>query len=320
MSQLPLDAVLAEYTGAFNAFLTEHALPWLRERSVPALAGPMVYSLDAPGKRLRPTLCLLAAGVDPAARPFAPAYYAAAALECIHTYSLIHDDLPAMDDDDLRRGRPACHRAYSEWAAILAGDALNTYAFELLARPYASGSDAAASTLPNLADLVRILAEASGPAGMVGGQTLDVENEKTGSGARLDESARRRLLEQIHLWKTAALIRAACELGACFAGQADRSAMRAWGERLGLLFQIADDLIDATGDERIAGKAVGKDAALGKLTYPGVYGLSATRGLAEEYCLKLEAESETLAPGPRAVVDARSVWKRLPRYVLERQS
>lgn len=318
MSQLPLDAILAEYTGAFNAFLTEYALPWLRERSVPALAGPMVYSLDAPGKRLRPTLCLLAAGVDPATRPFAPAYYAAAALECIHTYSLIHDDLPAMDDDDLRRGRPACHRAYSEWAAILAGDALNTFAFELLARPYAPG--AASSALPDLADLVRILAEAAGPTGMVGGQTLDVENEKTGSGARLDESARRQLLEQIHLWKTAALIRAACELGACFAGLQDRTAMRAWGEGLGLLFQMADDWIDATGDERIAGKAVGKDAALGKLTYPGVYGLSAARELAENCCRRLEAEADALTPGPLAAVDVRSVWKRLPRYVLERQS
>ncbi len=320
MSQLPLDAVLAEYTGAFNAFLTEHALPWLQNRSVPALAGPMAYSLDAPGKRLRPTLCLLAAGADPAARPFAPVYYAAAALECIHTYSLIHDDLPAMDDDDLRRGRPACHRAYSEWAAILAGDALNTFAFELLARPYAHGVGAPAHDLPNLADLVRILAEAAGPSGMVGGQALDVENEKTGVGARLGEGERRKLLETIHLWKTAALIRAACELGACFAGLSDRLSMRAWGERLGLLFQMADDWIDATGDERLAGKAVGKDAALGKLTYPGVYGLSAARELAEQCCRTLEAEADALSPGPLAAVDARSVWKRLPRYVLERQS
>ena len=226
------------------------------------LASAMRYSVMAGGKRLRPVLCLMAAeaaGGDPRA-----ALPAACALEIVHTYSLIHDDLPAMDDDDLRRGRPTCHKAFDEAAAILAGDGLLTFAFELIAR----------ETQPATAALgcVLALAEAAGPEGMVGGQMADLQAEGRADGTP-------EALEAIHRRKTGALLRAALKMGAISAGASTEviDSLDAYGRSVGLAFQIVDDLLDVQGDESKLGKRVGKDSGLGKWTYPGFLGVEGSR-------------------------------------------
>jgi geranylgeranyl diphosphate synthase type II len=228
----------------------------------------MRYSLEAGGKRVRPILCLLAA--EAVGGPAQAALPGALALECIHTYSLVHDDLPAMDDDDLRRGKPACHIAFGEAHAILAGDGLLTEAFRLLAS--AEGLDPARRV-----EAIAVLAEASGWRGMVGGQALDLEGEALASYG-LDH------LKTIHRLKTGALLRASTELGAILAGAdaAQRAALRAYGEALGLAFQIQDDLLDATATDAALGKRAGKDAGRGKITYPALLGLDGARSALRE--------------------------------------
>jgi geranylgeranyl pyrophosphate synthase len=237
----------------------------------------MRYSVFAGGKRLRPALVLAAArAVGGALDDRIDA--AMAAVEVLHTYTLVHDDLPAMDDDDLRRGRPTCHKAFDEATAILAGDALQTLAFECAAHV---GAEA-----------VSVLARAAGSRGVVGGQQDDLDAE----GQPIDASpATRARLERIHRGKTAALIRASCELGALAAKAptAARDALRAYGEAIGLAFQVADDVLDATASAAALGKTPGKDAAQGKLTYVAVHGLAAARHEAE----RLEREAiAALAP------------------------
>ena len=241
----------------------------------------MRYSVFAGGKRLRPALVLASArAVGGAANEQMTASIGAAmsAVEVLHTYTLIHDDLPAMDDDDLRRGRPTCHKAFDEATAILAGDALQTLAFEACAAINA--------------EAVTVLARASGSRGVVGGQQDDLDAE----GQPIDQSpATRSRLERIHRGKTAALIRASCELGAIAAGAnaTMRSALRTYGEAIGLAFQVADDVLDATASSSALGKTAGKDAAQGKLTYVAVHGLDAARREAE----RLEQEAlAALAP------------------------
>jgi len=224
---------------------------------VPEVLGAAIrHSLLAPGKRLRPMLVLMAAeacgGEEGSAMP------AACAVEMVHTYSLIHDDLPAMDDDDMRRGVPSCHAAFGEAMAILAGDALQALAFEVLAR----------DTQPP-ATAVRCCAElahAAGLSGMVGGQVDDL----TAGFVTGDLN----LLESIHRRKTGAMFNASLRLGGLVAGAADEqlAALEAYGGRLGLAFQIMDDVLDSEGDEAAMGKHAGKDSAHGKLTFPSVLG------------------------------------------------
>jgi geranylgeranyl diphosphate synthase type II len=265
---------LADFLSAAGRRVDEALRCYLPEESddpasaCPArLAAAMRYSVLGGGKRLRPLLCLMAAeacGGDPEA-----ALPAACALELIHTYSLIHDDLPAMDDDDLRRGRPTCHKAFDEATAILAGDALLTLAFEVVA----------AQTRPSEAAVgcVRVLAEAAGPAGMVGGQMADLEAEGRRDGTL-------EALEAIHRRKTGALLRAPLRMGALVAG-ADagrRAALDAYGKAIGLAFQIVDDLLDVQGDEAKLGKRVRKDFELGKWTYPGFLGVEGSRQRARQ--------------------------------------
>ena len=232
------------------------------------VAEAMRYSLEAGGKRVRPILCLLAAesvGADPGM-----ALSGALALEYLHTYSLIHDDLPAMDDDDLRRGKPTCHVAFGEAHAILAGDGLQAEAFAVLA------SDASMPAEARV-EAISLLAEASGWRGMVGGQALDLEGEGLETYG-LDH------LKTIHRLKTGALLRASLEIGAVLGGAdgALREALRSAGAWLGLAFQIQDDILDATSDAAALGKRAGKDAEKGKITYPALLGLEgAQRALAE---------------------------------------
>jgi farnesyl diphosphate synthase len=215
------------------------------------------------GKRLRPFLVMESAALFSADGE--AALRVAAALECVHCYSLIHDDLPAMDDDDLRRGQPTVHRAFDEATAILAGDALLTLAFDIIA------GEATALPAERRAALVLALARAAGPGGMVGGQKLDLEAEQTPP----DEAG----IIRLQAMKTGALIRFACEAGALLAGAPsdDRERLAEFGSAIGLAFQLADDLLDLTADASQMGKATGKDAAAGKATLVALHGANWAR-------------------------------------------
>lgn len=260
------------------------------------LSEAMRYSVFAGGKRFRPVLAVLVCdalgGVRENVIP------AACALEMIHTYSLIHDDLPAMDDDDLRRGKPSSHKAFGEAMAILAGDALLTLAFEV-----AAGSPAGASP----ARICREIAAAAGPAGMVGGQVADLEAEGAGEGMRLAD------VVYIHKHKTAALIAAAARTGAIAAGAAERDVEHAgeFGEKLGLLFQTTDDILDETADTARLGKTAGKDAAAGKLTLTALLGLEGARDQARRLAREALQALEEL-PGTNTMLGS------LVHYVLNR--
>src|SRR5579872_2651766 len=228
----------------------------------------MRYSLFAGGKRLRPLLAIAAA--DAVSDAPLGIESAACALELIHTYSLIHDDLPALDNDDLRRGRPTCHKVFGDAMAILAGDALLTLAFEVLSK--LDGADAATRIR-----LVQELATASGTVGgMIGGQVNDLEGEGKEPTAAL--------LESIHRAKTGALLRASVRMGAIYAGADDSqlAALSCFGEHIGLAFQIVDDLLDVEQPSEALGKTAGKDAQQKKITFPAVYGLERSRAMAEQ--------------------------------------
>lgn len=238
----------------------------------------MNYSLLAGGKRLRPTLtlecCRLFGGVDSAALSLA------CAVEMIHTYSLIHDDLPCMDNDDLRRGKPTNHKVYGEATAVLAGDGLLTWAFEV-------ALDAAAYLpAPRVVEATQLLARAAGAAGMVGGQVLDM----AGDGQILT----REQVEELQQLKTGALIAAAAELGCIAAGgnEAQRAAVRTYAQKLGLAFQVRDDILDVTADTATLGKPVGSDQAQGKTTFVDLLGLEECQRwveqLSREACSALE--------------------------------
>jgi geranylgeranyl diphosphate synthase type II len=238
----------------------------------PLLAEAMTYSLKAGGKRIRPVLCLLSA--EAVGADLTCALSCAVALEYVHTYSLIHDDLPAMDDDDLRRGKPTCHKVFGEGQAILAGDGLLTEAFTHLAED-------ADLPPPRRVEALRVLGEAAGWRGMVGGQSLDLQGEQRTRNAEPISLAE---LQVIHRLKTGALLRAAMELGgiAGAASREQRAALRAAGEAMGLAFQIQDDILDATSTEAAMGKRVGKDQGRGKITYPLLMGLAGARKALQE--------------------------------------
>src|ERR1700722_19754454 len=229
----------------------------------------MRYSLFAGGKRIRPILCIEAARA--AGDSSGGVISAACSLELIHTYSLIHDDLPALDNDDYRRGKLTNHKVFGEAMAILAGDSLLTLAFQVLAQLPASGDCKAR--------LILELATASGTVGgMIGGQVADLEGEGKPPDAQL--------LETIHRAKTGALLRASLRLGAIYAGATDPqyAALSCYGEHVGLAFQIVDDILDVEESSAALGKTAGKDAAQHKITFPAVYGLETSHRMAEEEC------------------------------------
>jgi len=242
------------------------------ERMPQQLHQAMRYSIFAGGKRIRPVLML--AACDAVGGQSEIALPAACAMEMIHTYSLIHDDLPAMDNDDLRRGRPTNHKVFGDAHAILAGDALLTEAFLLLSAPMVDFELEASIQL----HVAHIIARAAGSAGMVGGQIVDMESE----GGTLDIDLP--TLEYIHTHKTGALIKAAIEVGAVLGGaeEAEFSALSRYGELSGLAFQIADDILDVTGNQETLGKNVGSDEARGKATYVSLLGLSEAQKRADE--------------------------------------
>jgi geranylgeranyl diphosphate synthase, type II len=241
----------------------------------------MRYSVFAGGKRLRPMLTLAAAeAIDRGAADLA--LPVACAIELIHTYSLIHDDLPAMDNDTLRRGRPTLHVIYGDGIAILAGDGLHAEAFTLLAREPATDD---AAVVARKIRVIRVVGNAAGPLGMVGGQAIDLQaaGQAHGQGVTLDADG----LRAMHARKTGALIRASAVSGAIMAGAADSvvSAVDAYATDVGLAFQIVDDILDVEGDAASLGKSAGKDAAGSKPSYPALFGLDRSRVLAAE-CLE----------------------------------
>jgi len=258
------------------------------------------YSLLAGGKRIRPILCLAAAeavgGNVEAVMP------AACALEMIHTYSLIHDDLPAMDNDDYRRGKPTSHKVFGEAMAILAGDALLTEAFRLLTDRKRMPDIPAEKIL----DVSLEIAEAAGCRGMVGGQVQDIRAE----GVKVDLDT----LHAIHRRKTGALLRVSLRAGAILAGAEDVALadLSDYGDKIGLAFQIADDILNVEGDPAILGKGTGSDAARGKMTFPSLLGIEASRARAEE--LVLEAHTSLASFDNRA-----TPLRAIARYILERR-
>ncbi len=269
-----------------------------REDSHPArLISAMRYSLFAGGKRIRPILVLAAAGA--AGGKDDDALHPACAVELVHTYSLIHDDLPAMDDDDFRRGHPTCHRAYDEGTAILAGDALLTMAFDLLSADGAGIKDRLRLRM------VQELSRAAGWRGMVGGQQVDMDSE--GSEPDLP------LLEYIHTHKTGALIRCSVILGGLSADADDTTlkALSSFGEKVGLAFQVVDDILDVTATTEEMGKDQGSDAERGKITYPGLFGLEGAR----ERAFKLVEDAKAAVGG----VDITGRLAEIADYVLLRR-
>jgi len=286
---------LAQAAHDFDGRLSAWAEHWPADRIAPQLVEAMRYSLLAGGKRLRPVLALWsceACGGESTA-----AIDAAIAIECVHTFSLIHDDLPALDDDDLRRGQPTCHKKFGEATAILAGDGLLTLAFEVL-----TGAKLPAE---RVVALTRDLADATGPAGMIGGEWLDLDAE----GKDLDEDD----VQRIHTLKTARLIRSACRLGGICGGASREhlNALSGYGKSLGLAFQIADDVLDVEGDPARMGKRTKKDDARGKPTYPAAVGIEKSKTIMHD--LAKAAEEHLSAFGTEA-----SRLRALARYVIER--
>lgn len=229
------------------------------------------YALLAPGKRLRPRLVLMAA--EASGGDVDTALPAACAVEMVHAYSLVHDDLPAMDDDDLRRGRPTCHKVFGEATAILVGDALLARAFEIMASEVKPAVVAAACC--------SVLGRAAGASALVGGQAADLE---MAGGSRIDESPGISELQAIHRRKTGAIIRASLEMGGRIANASaeELAALIGYGERVGLAFQIVDDLLDVAGDPAAVGKRLAKDASHNKLTFPRLLGCEASREQAHQ--------------------------------------
>jgi len=297
-----LDARLAEVEAALTSILP-------RSPDCPlVVAEAMQYSLMAGGKRLRPILCL--ASADAVGGDRSLAMPAACAIELIHTYSLIHDDLPAMDDDVMRRGRPTLHVVAGEGMAILAGDGLLTEAFHVLARePRTSDPDLVSRKLR----VIDTIAGAAGAVGMVGGQAIDLASVTPDRSGQMPASLDAEALKTMHSKKTGALIRGSAKAGAIMGGGDDAQVEaidRAAGE-FGLAFQIVDDILDVEGASAELGKTVGKDAAAGKPTYPQLYGLDASRRMARE-CL---SRAESVLAGA-SLADARLLG--IGRWFVER--
>lgn len=282
-----LPAIAREVDGLFDALLPGEG----------KLAQAMRYAAIGGGKRLRPLLLTATAGMHGVDR--SQALRAAIAIESIHAYSLVHDDLPCMDDDAMRHGKPSAHKAFGEAVAVLAGDALQSFAFEVLADPATSGDPFVRS------ELVQVLACASGAPGMVGGQMLDIEGE----GQSLDLAA----ITRMQQLKTGALLSAAVEMGAVLGKvpAEGRTHLKGYARDIGLAFQIADDLLDHAGDEAKAGKALRKDAEAGKQTFVGLLGEDRAREQAQ--MLVNQAIAYLGSYGQEA-----DLLRALARYIVER--
>ncbi|MBI5212110.1 MAG: polyprenyl synthetase family protein [Nitrospirae bacterium] len=295
---MDIKAYLKEKKALIDAFLESYFLSPLIPRT---LRDSMVYSLSAGGKRIRPVLCL--ASYEACGGKAEDIISYASALEFIHTYSLIHDDLPAMDNDDLRRGKPTNHKVFGEGMAILAGDGLLTEAFYMLANNRQSASIQPAAILK----VIREIAIASGIHGMVGGQAQDLLSE--------DEEPDEETLAFIHRHKTAALITASVRSGGLLAGCSDEQLFRltGYGENIGLAFQVIDDILDVEGETEVLGKPKGSDEKKKKMTYPKLYGIERSREKAKEL---INGAIEALGVFDEKAEPLRAI----ARYLLERKS
>lgn len=294
---------IKEYLREKGAIVDEALNRYLpKESEVPSsLHNSMRYSLMAGGKRIRPVLCI--ASCEAVGGNAEDALQAACALEVIHTYSLIHDDLPAMDNDDLRRGKPTNHKVFGEAVAILAGDALLTEAFRIMTE-----RSLRRSVNPNvILDVIHDISVAAGSFGMVGGQVVDMESE----GLEIDLPT----LEYLHIHKTGALILASVKSGARLGGGADEQirALTRYGECLGLAFQITDDILDIEGEQTEIGKDVGSDAKRKKATYPSIIGMAASKERANEL---MEAALDALYSFDKRAEPLRKIAK----YIVERRA
>ena len=269
-NKLPSSVGVSDYMEKWNRLVNDKlSILFSVEQSEPSeFYKIMSYSLLNGGKRIRPILCI--AGCEVVKGNPEHVLIAACAIECIHAYSLIHDDLPAMDDDDLRRGKPTSHKAFGEASAILAGDGLLTKAFELMS----SDKMKEKNEIERIIDSISLLSTAAGPSGMVGGQYLDIESNSIKINSKY--------LEQTHLLKTSELIRASVCIGGMLGGANDEQldALSNFGRHIGLAFQIVDDILDYDGDENLLGKPVGSDLASGKVTYLSLYGIEKSRDIA----------------------------------------
>lgn len=265
------------------------------------LYAAMRYSVINGGKRIRPLLVY--AACEALEGPLEQADAAACAVELVHAYSLVHDDLPAMDDDDLRRGQPTTHKAFDEACAILAGDALQSLAFEVLSKAQGNAPDAQTRL-----DMLTTLSKAAGPAGMVGGQAIDL----AAVGRNLDQSA----LELMHRHKTGALIEASVLLGAMASSQVDADSLKAlqsYAAAIGLAFQVQDDILDVESDTATLGKRQGADIAREKPTYPALLGLDAAKAYAQELC-------EQALSALHLFGSSAAPLRELARYIVQRRS
>jgi geranylgeranyl diphosphate synthase type II len=271
-----LEAYLKQKQDLINTNL-KRIFDTVKRRSAGSLDAAMAYSIMAGGKRVRPILCLAAAETVADGDITATAMATACALEMIHTYSLIHDDLPAMDNDDIRRGKPTCHVKFNEATAILAGDALLTLAFDVLSdRVTASDKKKTAPSMENQLKIIHMIASAAGWRGMIEGQVQDMESE----GKKLDIDA----LKALHLLKTGALIQAAVMAGVILGGGNHRQMemMSAYAHNIGLAFQVTDDILNVEGDPVVMGKAAGTDFSRSKNTYPALLGMTDSKDYANE--------------------------------------
>ncbi len=295
---MDLQAYLSEKKAVVDSALTAY----FPDPDGPAsdVINAMKYSLFAGGKRLRPILCLAgAAAVGGTETDVLPV---ACAIELIHTYSLIHDDLPLMDNDDLRRGKPSNHKVFGEAVALLAGDGLLTEAFNLM-----TGAEIRERVSPHdLLKVIGLIAQAAGYKGMIGGQVVDIQSE----GKTVDFS----LVEFMHTHKTGALITASVASGAILGGgnESQIQAITSYGRKTGLAFQISDDILDIEGDSKTMGKKVGADEQKGKITYPAVVGLSRSKEIQAEL---VEAASESL----RVFDHEAEPLRQIARYIIERK-
>lgn len=288
-----------EVDRSLNRFLPqEKALYQTIEKS-------MRYSIFAGGKRLRPILVI--AGAEICGLKGQKVLPTACAMEMIHTYSLIHDDLPAMDDDDLRRGRPTNHKAFNEGIAVLAGDALLTYAFDLIAQNGKMLNSKSAA----LSEVIHVVAEGAGFRGMVGGQVVDLEMDE-GKWKKKNRKEQIKILNFIHECKTSALMRSSLVAGALLAGASKGKIKKLseYGLKIGLAFQIADDVLDIVGDKKLLGKK-GSDKENVKLTYPAIFGIEESRRKAEQLVTEAKKSIEIFGDTP-------SILKELADYIIQR--
>ncbi len=308
-SDFKLDLYLKNKRDFINKVLLSILSDFEKERE---LIAAMEYSLMANGKRLRPILCIASAecvkGLDKKLDD--SVILPACAIEMIHTYSLIHDDLPAMDDDDLRRGMPTSHKMFSEATAILAGDALLTHAFNILSNPSSFKSKTLSDNI--LLNIIRVISEAAGTNGMIEGQMLDMQAQ-----LGIDEeiaSDRLDYLKQMHSLKTGKIIAASVEVGAIAAGadQDQLNKLVSYAENIGMAFQIVDDILDVEGDSSVMGKPVGSDELNKKLTFPLIIGLEKSKKYAEQLIAKSLEALESF--GDKALP-----LKKIASYIIERK-